>query len=63
MKRYFLHPNQTLTKDGDYRYVTATELARLNNLEYRKCHVIYDDDSEPMRGYVPRPDDVHLYPS
>lgn len=61
--RYFLHPGEMKSKnDGDIHYITAPQLARLYGLDYKKCHVIYDDRPETRKGLRAKPGDVHLYP-
>jgi len=62
-KRYFLHPGEVKSKnDDDVHYISAPELARLYGLDYKKCHIIYDEHRERYAGYKKQPGDIHLWP-
>lgn len=63
MQRIFLHPGEVKSKnDGDIHFISAQQLARLYGVNYKECHVIYQDRPETSRGVVARHDDVHLFP-
>ena len=62
---YVLFPGYFTDKYGVTRHRAAQTLARLHNIDYYECKIVYRDDPTSVMRYEAQdnPDDIEIYPN